>query len=356
MAVPICVQLDAQGNIYPLEDPDAQSGFSWCNPYRSPGGQWLAYERHSEQEDDLILYNALTRERQTIKMPNGTSLLNPVFDTANRRIAYTIVADPAKQINSHHAWAIYVRDLATGTETLFGGPFMSRPDDELQPSRPIAWIGDELLLDAFTYLGEDVNQGVWVLDVSQAAPGEAVFLQTYDRQVLSIQALSPRVYRKPTVSPDGKMLAFLIHDYDYETTCLEHMGDDPGLTVGLGIVPTTGGEPRTLVNIAGENSALLRLLTWSPDGQQILFTQSKCQDETSLSEVALHTIDLQGNITGEWLLAPIDNMWSFSTLWCTPDDVFYVRDWDELRHLNLSTGRDEQVLSGDLVQLVGCLP
>jgi hypothetical protein len=352
---PTLAQVGIQGGISPLGEFSSRIDSS-DPPYLSPDGKWLAYSESDDHEDRMILYNFETHETQTISPSVGANVEGPVLDAAGERVAYAILADPAYQINGLYAWAIYVRTIATEVETLFGGPFLARPHERPLPGKPIAWVGDELLLNTLLYLGEDSNQGIWALDVNQAVPGEATSLQNYDRQVLSPEDLAPRLYHRPTISPGSDMLAFFIYDHDHEPSCLGDSWYEEGSTVALGVVPTTDGEPRVLVDVASVDSMLASPLTWSPDGQQILFAQGQCEDTSTLLRWTLRIVDLRGNIVGEWPLESIETTWWGAALWCSPDDMFYTRQRGELWHLNLVTGRNEQLLSDEWVRLIGCLP
>jgi hypothetical protein len=352
---PSLAHVDVEGNVHPLGELGSRFD-SWYPLQLSPDGKWLAYLESSGLEDELILHKFHERETQTVSLPMWSTVEGPVFDATGERVAYTISADPAHQINGLHAWAIFVRDLATESETLFGGPFLAHSHERPLPGDPIAWIDDELLLSTFVYHGEQRNRGVWVLDVGEAIPGETVSLQAYDRQVLSPEDVSPRLYWRPTISPGSDMLAFLIYDYDYKPSCLDDNRYEESSMVALGVVSLTGGEPRILVDATRDDGALATPLTWSPDGQQVLFAQGQCQDQSTLFESTLRAVDLQGSITGEWPLARVETIWWGEALWCTPDDVFYTHNRGELWHLNLVTGQSKQVLSSKWVRLVGCLP
>jgi hypothetical protein len=136
-------------------------------------------------------------------------------------------------------------------ETLFEGPIVAPGHLDAEPLRgePVAWAGDELLVDTLLP-PESPHQGIWTLSMSGITPGETVSLRQYDRLVLSSQDVE---YMEPIPSPEGAMLAFLVWDYDHRLSCL----DDPvGSTTGIGVVPVVGGSARPLVDVTGSNNAL----------------------------------------------------------------------------------------------------
>jgi hypothetical protein len=77
---------------------------------------------------------------------------------------------------------------------------------------------------------------------------------------------------------------------------------------------------------------------------------------SGVSPRGLRTVDLQGILISDWLSVRLETIWWGEALWCTSDNIFYSREMRELWHLNLVTGQSEQLLSGERVRLVGCLP
>jgi len=211
----------------------------------------------------------------------------------------------------------------------------------------------------FCYCGEGYS-GVWALDTRRGIPGETVTLQGYDRFVLDSGAASATgSYYSPTLSPDGEMLAFLTNDADYDEPCWDDYPYSPHLSAALGVVPTRGGKPRLLLDVAAQGRDLAGFVTWSPDSRQILFIEGPCRDEPGPVALTLRAVDLEGAVTGEWPLPPLDPRAYPFALWCTRDGIFYQFERDdraELWHLDLATGLSEKVLTRDGIGLVGCFP
>jgi Tol biopolymer transport system component len=343
-------QIDFQGNVLPLSEPRRMSGFYWQSPYLSPNGTWVAYFRPGAR-NELVIYNLQTREEQTIPQ-TGVYADGPIFDETSRRIAYT--TRTGLQSDGTDEWAIHVHDITTDAETILKGPVVGQSQQyEPLPGAPIAWVDDELFLDTYVPYAEMVNQGIWVLNLSSVAPGETTSLQDYDRLMLSSTDV---FYMDPTISPNGDMMAFVVYDDDHQLTCYDNPLED-GAVTGLGVLPITGGEPRILVDISGDDSALTdQPLAWSPDGDQILFAQSTCPDVPSSFEPTLRTVNLQGIITHEWPLVRIEYTVNQEALWCASEQIFYLRGQGQLWRLSVETGQTEQVLSSEQIRLIGCFP
>jgi Tol biopolymer transport system component len=81
------------------------------------------------------------------------------------------------------------------------------------------------------------------------------------------------------VSPDGQAVAFKRFD--------EGVGDR------LLVMPTAGGEPRELIRFEAGGEVSLRDILWSPDGQHVLYTQSR-EVDPSEQMVELWRISAEG--------------------------------------------------------------
>lgn len=354
---PVLAQVDAEGNTHALGGPVPPPPWNvWYSPRL---GAWVEYwEERLGDEYRVLLYNSLTRDTQSIPVQAGVSFLWPAFDATRGRLAYTLLASPGETIDGRHWWVIYVRDLTTGMNAQFGGEWPSPQSTEVMPARPVGWAGNDLLVETYDMSGE-VLTGVWALDSSKGTAGQIVTLRGYDRLVLDPKMLPANSwYRTPTVSPDGETLAYLVHSPEYELSCWNsaRFGYDLGLSTELWVVPIKGGAPRMLVDVAGEGRALVDTLTWSPDSQRILFAQVQCQGKDTLPELALGAVALQGIVSKKWSLPPVVNPLALQFSWCTQDGVFYQADWGEIRHLDLATGRSQELLPGYQVGLIGCLP
>jgi hypothetical protein len=320
-------------------------------------GAWVVYgEGYLVQPHHISLYDSRTRETQIIQVPPGVTVLGPEFDASRGRLAYTMLAEPAAAMAGPYWWVICVRNLAAGTVTEFGGKWDAPESSKLMPAEPIGWAGDDLLMEAFDISGE-TRTGVWVLDTKKGVPGKTVTLQGWDRQVFNPREVSPSGwYRQPGGSPDGKDLAFLLHDSDYDMPCWQSDSYDPWLATRLGVVSTQGGKPRILLDVGDQHHALADSLEWSPDGRQILFTEGRCQGDLPALEFVLRAVDLQGAVTWLGPVLALDDPLSFAALWCGPDDVYYQTDLAGLWHVNLGTGRSERISAPDGAALFGCVP
>lgn len=353
---PTLAQVRVGGDVHSLGKLPRSIGY-WDPIAVSPDGKWLAYVRAGDSHNRLVLHNLETSEEQSTLLPLAAYTVGAlVFNDSSEYLAYTASADPGYPINDIHAWAIYVRDLATGTEIRLGGPGLARVHEEPLPGRPIAWIDDELLLNTFVYLGEDPNRGVWAVNMQRIAQGQDLTLQKHDRKVFDAEDMPRGLYWHPVISPGGEMLAFFLYDYEYEPHCGDDRLGGGGHLIALAVIPVTGGEPRIIVDAAEVGGALSTPLSWSYDGQQVLFAQSLCDSESGQPEWALRAVDTQGNIAGEWPSA-LDgaNLWG-EALSCTPNSLYYAPTQGELWHLDAVTGLNSQVLHSDWIRLLGCFP
>ncbi len=291
-------QVDVEGRIRLVSEPGRAPDQAW---YSHSLGAWMAYDVEWEDGHQVrvVLYNSRTGVRQEIPIPYGVSVWGPTVDADGGRVAYTLLAAVGEHVDGTHRWVTYVHDLATGTVTGFGAEWPSPQDKWFFGGEPIAWVGDTLLIEMFCYCGEGYL-GVWALDTGRGIPGETVTLSGYDWRVLdSALASATGWYYSPTVSPDGEMLAFLIHDSDYDLPCWHpaFFGEEH-LTAALGVVPTRGGKPRLLLDVAAQGRDLAEFVAWSPDSRQILFIEGPCQDEPSPVALTLRAVDLDGTVYG----------------------------------------------------------
>ena len=340
-----------------VSEPGRAPDQAW---YSHPLGAWMAYDVEWEdgQQVRVVLYNSRTGVRQEIPIPYSVSVWGPAVDADGGRVAYTLLADLLEHVDGTHRWVTYVHDLSSGTVMGFGAEWPTPQDTSFFGGQPIGWVGDTLLIEMLCYCGEG-TLGVWALDTSRGVPGETVTLAGYDRVVLSGTEVSRAgSYYAPTHSPDGKTLAFLLNDTEYDSTCWNPFPyQEEHLTAAVGVVPIQGGKPRLLLDVAGQGRDLAGYVAWSPDSRQILFAEGPCQEEQSPVVLTLRAVDLEGTVTGEWPLPPLDPPAHLDALWCTPDDVFYAferNDQSELWHLDLRTGRS--VFVGNGMWPDGCIP
>ncbi len=338
--------VEPEGEIWLLSEPLGISDSYWRHSSLSPDGTWLAY--YSSNAGEWRLYNLWMRE--DVSLGDLGEVSRPIFNTTGQHLAFLESVYPLTA--GRDTWFVHIRDIATGMDTRFQGPIVApgHLDDEPLRGEPIAWVGEELLLNILAP-PESPNLDIRALDVSKVVPGETVSLRQYDRLVLSHKDVE---YMGPTISPDNEVIAFVVWDHDHRPSCLDNSF---GTITGLGVVPVAGGPARLLVDVTGTDSALAaQPLTWSPDGSQVLFAQGTCQDASSPFELMLRTVDLQGNIIHEWPLVRLQNTCCQEALWCTPEQIFYLRGNDQLWRLNVETGQSEQVLSSNQIRLVGCFP
>jgi hypothetical protein len=351
-------QVDIEGRIRLLSEPGRAPIQAW---YSQPLGAWIAYDVEWEDGHQVrvVLYNSRTGVRQEIPIPYGVSVWGPAVDADGGRVAFTVLAQGGDPVGGPRPWVTYVHDLSTGTVAGFGAVWPSPEDKWFYAGQPIPWVGDTLLIEMFCYCLEGYV-GVWALDTSRGIPGETVTLMGYDRLVLdSALAAATGWYHFPTVSPDGELLAFLLNDTDYDFACWDPYPNREHLTAALGVVPTQGGKASILLDVAGHGRDLAEFVAWSPDSRQILFAEGPCQEEPSPVPLTLRAVDLEGTVTGEWPLPPLDPAVGLDAVWCTPDVVFYSFGRDgraELWRLDPATGRSQLVLTADRLGLAGCLP
>jgi len=87
-------------------------------------------------------------------------------------------------------------------------------------------------------------------------------METHDQKVLYHSELPGENLNSFEASPDGQWLAF---------SDLQTIPGTDGVEVVLMVLPTGGGEPRLLLRIS--ESELLNVVGWTPDSQEILYTQ-----------------------------------------------------------------------------------
>ncbi len=346
-------EVDSQGRARRLGQLSAKDA-SWTPMHMSPSGEWLAeFEQRVGVADRIHLHNLYSGETQTVSIaPIGAIATVPIFDSSSSRVAYTLI-DLGSRVSGTYAWVIYVRDLASQTETGFGGTRLTQPSDEPLPGAPLGWTGNDLLIDTTVPYAEGFSRGIWAIATDRYSRGETVALQRYDRLVLSAGQFPGGMYWAPTLSPDGDRIAFLIADFDHAPPCQTEPGEW-GTISALGVVSSMGGAIRVLVDETGAMGALGTPLAWSPDGEQLAFAHANCDDESEPLRTTLRTIDMQGNVTGDWDSAYSGSLWWGQASWCTPDVVFYLHERGEIWRLDLTSGVTNQVLRADQTRLIGC--
>ena len=343
--------LDDGGRIVDLSERLQMVASCWDLPQLSPDGAWLAY-RPPDPQTRLVLYNLRNHEERTI---DGGAYFPfaGVFSASSQRIAYVTMT---YLYGGGYQWDIHTRDIDTGIDTRFEGPVVEPGSvlwQEPVPGKPLAWVGDALLLDGFVP-PETANWGIRLLDVVRAEYGGAVPLDSYDRLILDPQTIR---YLFPEVSPSGQLIAYETWDYDRVPSCRDISIDD-GSATGLWMVPVAGGASRMLVDVTAVDGALTgRPLVWSPDGDAILYAQATCADGALPLMAELRTVDLQGSVTHRWPQARIGyDSGCQQALWCSAGQVYYQRGEGELWRLDLETAGTQLVLTSGEIQPIGCLP
>ncbi len=104
-------------------------------------------------------------------------------------------------------------------------------------------------------------------------------LQTGQEQELYRVAV-PSFVSTLALSPDGRLLAFVLMDYTTRSTALM-------------VMPAGGGEPRELLRMQEpEGITLFGQITWTPDGREVIFGKGKESLEMQTTE--LWRISAQG--------------------------------------------------------------
>lgn len=77
----------------------------------------------------------------------------------------------------------------------------------------------------------------------------------------------------PHISPDGKQVVFLTY-YKGDLNPNQHL---PNKNVELRIMPTTGGEPKTILKLFG-GQGTINVNSWAPDSKRLAFVSYQISD------------------------------------------------------------------------------
>ncbi|HSG49504.1 MAG TPA: S9 family peptidase, partial [Longimicrobiales bacterium] len=155
---------------------------------------------------------------------------------------------------------------------------------------------------------------------AEARPVQQVWTQIPGDTARTMITATPYSHRSPTVSPDGRWIAFVAdpalrpdslvqaerdsldaRPYDPERA----RTDEPRNDADLFVIPVGGGEPRRLTNQDGTEGRL----TWSPDSRRIAFVSSPSRTRNN----RLWVVDVQGgeprNLTPDWQYEPGNLEW-----------------------------------------------
>lgn len=163
---------------------------------------------------------------------------------------------------------------------------------------------------------------------------------------------APYSHNNPTVSPDGRWIAF-IADAELRPDSVVTLERDsiaklpydaardeaPRNDSDIFIMPATGGEPRRLVNMTGTE----RNISWSPDGKQLAFISTASRT----SPVKLYVVDVQGGEPREVLTAENFDLGSYR--WLPNGEMMVTTSHggrNALNRLNPRTGRMQEVIGG----------
>ena len=116
---------------------------------------------------------------------------------------------------------------------------------------------------------------------------------------------------------------------------------------------------RALV-VADDGSALASTLSWSPDGDRLLFAQGTYEGE-HFDKLSLKSTDAAGSVVayGPLNLPPLGGLLELA--WCRPALALYVT-WDgrdgteHLLSFDLNTGVSTDVTTARRISIVGCAP
>ena len=320
----------------------------------SPDGRWLGFVRWSDDGSNALeLHDVQTGAAREIASNDASGLLAFAFDLHSRRLAYLDLGSYGEQ---GVPWALVVQDLESDAVSRYDA-LMVGPESHPLPGMPIGWSGaapDELLIDTFLPGTEAGWRGVWGL----ALPA--------DGASASLDSLSPReiIPGAPTYSselyfaPQRQTVAFLGRSPDY--TPDNYFPEFYDLAVNwLGVASLADGARAVIVE-ATDGSALARALSWSPDGQRLLFAQGRYEGE-NFGALSLKSADRSGTVVeyGPLTLPPLGGLLQLA--WCDPSQALYVT-WsgeDGLEHLvsfNMHTGVSTEISVGHRLEIVGCAP
>jgi Tol biopolymer transport system component/DNA-binding winged helix-turn-helix (wHTH) protein len=206
----------------------------YMTPSVSPDGRTLAFTRDVGPGTSSIMLLAL---------PGGTPRVLKAQESAKKAVL--------GMLNRYPAWTPDGKYIVFSSDSGGRDHLWLAPAEGDGPPEELGALGDGISgawissLGALAFVHEDYDTNIWRLDlnrsVSDPAPNPA--------QVVS----STRLESNPSLSPDGRRLAFASNQSGYTE-------------IWIGDVDGTNAAPLTSMNAANTGSP-----DWSPDGKQIVF-------------------------------------------------------------------------------------
>ncbi len=203
------------------------------NPAWAPDGSRLAFQAIEDVYADIFVCDRDGGNRVNITAGSAT------FDTMPQFVGD---ADTVVYLSGPARTQVMLADLKTGSSRQL-------TQDALFYKQPVA------LPD---------GSGVIVTGLEKVRGAGDIYLVKLDGTVANLTQ-APALYSRPTVSPDGKTVAFC---YDRR--------DIGGATRGVASIPLAGGEPTLLAS----DGYPLAVLAYSPDGSKIAYTSASRYNTT----------------------------------------------------------------------------
>jgi len=320
----------------------------------SPDGRWLGSVRWDDAgRVTLELHDAQTSAARELASNASGGLLAFTFDPTGRRLAYLDLGSYGEQ---GVPWALVIQDLVGDALSRYDA-LMSGSGSRPLPGMPVGWsgtAGDELLIDTFLPGTEAGWLGVWGVTLPpDGAPASLDALPL--REIIpGTPAYSSELY----LAPDRQSVAFLGRNPDYSPE--NYAPEFYDLAVNwLGVAALADGAHTVIVE-ATDGSALARALSWSPDGQRLLFAQGRYAGE-DFAELSLKSADRNGTVVeyGPLALSPQGGLLQLA--WCDPSQTLYVT-WssedgmERLVSFNMHTGVSTELSVGQRLEIIGCVP
>jgi hypothetical protein len=322
----------------------------------SPDGKWLGYTEWSDDGSSaLVLHHATSDETRQILSETTSGLSSFTFFPDGERLVYL---DLGATTTGGVPWALVATDLDSGTQVRYEA-LMADAESRPLPGGPAGWIhgrdgSEELIIETFLPYTEAGWMGVWgVMLPADGAPASLAALPL--RELVSA---TPPYYSRMYVSPDREKLAFLARDPDYYPQGYASVAYDIAVN-RLEMLRVEDGTRHALL-VVDNGSALAPTLSWSPDGERLLFAQGTYEGE-NFDALSLKSSDAGGSVVtyGPLDLPPLGGL--LELVWCKPALALYVT-WDgrdsteHLLSFDLNTGVSTEVSAARRISIVGCAP